>query len=120
MGNVVAIESNAFSRCAELENIHVESIKNIGNSAFNGCKKLTDIHLAEGLESIGKYAFCHGALKNVRIPKSVKEIGEYAFNGCENLSLEIYDTLNIRQQNSIRACSRLLRRLGKGANRPYN
>ncbi|MBR5265796.1 MAG: leucine-rich repeat protein [Clostridia bacterium] len=91
--NVGTIERNAFAKCEKMERFHAESIGAIGSWAFGNCIMLKDMHLAEGLESIGTYAFGHADLKHIRVPKSVREIGDQAFEKCENLSLEIYDTV---------------------------
>ncbi|MCR5706397.1 MAG: leucine-rich repeat domain-containing protein [Acholeplasmatales bacterium] len=58
----------------------------INDYAFNGCKSLTNINLAESITRIGSASFmgCVG-LKSIEIPDSVKYIGENAFEGCTSL-----------------------------------
>lgn len=62
------------------------SVRTIGNSAFSGCKKISNITLPEKLETIGLYAFesCEG-LTTMVIPDSVDGLGSRMFNGCKAL-----------------------------------
>lgn len=66
------------------------SVKEIGEYAFCGCKKITQIVLPSTLETIGYSAFsdCE-SLESINIPKNVKKIGIGVFSGCTLLS-EIY------------------------------
>ena len=57
--------------CTNLEEINLENISIIGESAFSGCSKLKSINLHEGM-TIGGAAFCRcKSLKEVIIPKNV-------------------------------------------------
>ena len=85
--SVYEIAGGAFSG-SQLETIVLpESIKAIGESTFEGSKKLRDIVIPESVTIIGKNAFkdCV-ALDNLLIPSSVTELGESAFRGCAALS----------------------------------
>ncbi len=59
------------------------SVKSIGNYAFEGCKGLTSITIPNSVTSIGDYAFdgCKG-LTSITIPSSVTGIGYYTFENC--------------------------------------
>jgi len=60
-----------------------ESVTEIGDFAFSGCAKLSDVILSESLERIGQDAFsCCRQLVSVYIPDSVTEIGNCAFAEC--------------------------------------
>ncbi len=92
-----------FRDCSNLVDIKFpNSIKNIGESTFSGCRKLT---LADGLpeylENIGVYAFtyCYN-LGDIYIPETVTNIDFRAFRESNPLSLTvdpdntIYDSRN--------------------------
>lgn len=57
-----------------------DDVLTIGNSAFKGCKQLTNITFGEGLVEISNYAFsgCE-SLSTINLPDSVRYIGSYAF-----------------------------------------
>ena len=78
-----------------------DSATSIGNAAFYGCKKLTDIIIPDSVTSIGGSAFwnCTG-LTSVTIPDSVTSIGGYAFYNCDNLT-DIYYNGTESQWNEI-------------------
>ena len=85
------IGSGSFSYNSELTEVTFPSgIRSIGNSAFNGCSKLTTLNgtvFSKDLEYIGKYAF-YGcpSLTAVPIPAATTYIGPYAFANCPNLT----------------------------------
>lgn len=68
------------------EYIIPSSVKQIGNSAFNGCKNLGGVTIGDNVTSIGGSAFyeCE-SLISISIPNSVKTIGGGAFYRCTNL-----------------------------------
>lgn len=90
------------------------SFSTVGNYAvrsyaFNERDKITDVTIAEGVQSIGGNAFdgCK-SLKNIEIPQSVTNIGGYAFLGCENLkSIVIPDGVTKINNNLFVKCSSL-------------
>ena len=65
------------------------SVTSIGNSAFRGCRSLSEIVIPSSVTSIGDWAFygCYSLLEIV-IPSSVTSIGDSAFWDCYSL-LEI-------------------------------
>jgi len=69
------------------ETIIPNSVTNIGEGAFSGCKNLTSITIPESVTSIGSSAFsdCSG-LTSVTIPNCVTSIGAYAFHRCSGLT----------------------------------
>ena len=60
-------------------------VTKIQNSAFNGCKHMTDVILPEGLTSISTNAFQHCAFKEIDLPNTLVTIGNEAFNSCDQL-----------------------------------
>lgn len=60
--NIVSIENEAFSSCANLKELRLPpSMKNIGKKAFSGCESLQEIHVPSMVETIADNAFteCH-------------------------------------------------------------
>ncbi|MBQ8084781.1 MAG: leucine-rich repeat domain-containing protein [Lachnospiraceae bacterium] len=55
------------------------TVKYIGDYAFQSCTKLTNMVIPSGVKRIGKYAFNNCSIKNIEIPKSVSRIGSGAF-----------------------------------------
>jgi len=62
------------------------TVTKIGDKAFEGCKKLTCVHIPDSVTSIGYGAFydcC--SLTTIHIPNSVTLIGDSAFSGCSEI-----------------------------------
>lgn len=66
-----------------------QSLKTIGDMAFDGCSNLKEIEIPNGIETIGRTAFRNCALTSLVIPESVKSIDGYAFNNCKHL-MEVF------------------------------
>lgn len=61
-------------------------VTSIGNSAFNGCKKLKKVTLGKNITTIGDKAFYKcSALTKITIPSKVSKIGKSAFQNCKKL-----------------------------------
>ena len=64
----------------------LNTVEEIGNSAFSGCFSLRKISLPNSLKRIGSYAFADCAsLKSITIPKSVGSIGSSLCLNCSEL-----------------------------------
>ena len=68
----------------------LNSVTNIGDSAFRHCESLTKINIPNSVTIIGNSAFddC-SSLISINIPDSVTNIGKSAFWGCYNLPYKI-------------------------------
>ena len=66
-----------------------QSLKTIGEMAFDGCSNLKEIEIPNGIETIGRTAFRYCALTSLVIPESVKSIADYAFKNCKHL-MEVF------------------------------
>lgn len=90
--NVTSIGESAFKGCSRLTNIELpENVASIGESAFEGCSKLTNIELSENVTSIGEsaFSFC-SSLESIKIPNGVTNIEATTFSYCSKLtSVEI-------------------------------
>ena len=86
--SVTNIGDYAFYGCKCLTSVSIpNSITNIGIDAFYGCSALTSVEIPNSVTSIGKSAFynCSG-LTSIEIPNSVTNIGSYAFYSCVGLT----------------------------------
>ncbi len=80
------IGDSAFENCVELESVlGLERVETIGESAFEGCSSLKEVNL-EGAVTIGRSAFkdCT-ALETVALTEKTTSIGYMAFRNCKNL-----------------------------------
>ena len=79
------IGDHAFEECKKLKKIVIpDSVKKMGSDVFRDCDHLTDITLSESLKVVKGFIGCK-ALTNIVIPKAVKTIDRYAFYGCTAL-----------------------------------
>ena len=77
------------------------SVTSIGDSAFWGCRSLSDIVIPSSITSIGDCAFWDcSSLSDIIIPSSVTSIGDSAFEGC-NFQNDIVQELFSRFGNRI-------------------
>lgn len=82
-----AIGESAFEDCTNLEKINLpQSLTCIGNLAFAGCKLNQDIKLPENLDFIGNYAFRNTEIKNLDFSDKLTNIGWNAFEDCVNIT----------------------------------
>ena len=84
--NVIRISNNAFKN-APITSVKIsKNITNIGDNAFNTCKKLKTITIPEGCNKIGNKAFqdCI-SLTSIVLPNSCTSISEGTFYGCSSL-----------------------------------
>ena len=83
---VTEIAAYAFDGQTEITSVTVPgTVRVIGVGAFRNCTALTEINLAEGLETIAAKAFENTAVKSIVIPDSVQAIGMGAFLGCSSV-----------------------------------
>lgn len=87
IGSDVTELRHSLFRNTSISIITLPNVKNIGNSTFNGCQKLTTVNFGDKLETIGIEAFsgCKNLTK-LTLPDALKTIGDYAFNGCTSIT----------------------------------
>ncbi|MBQ5590731.1 MAG: fibronectin type III domain-containing protein, partial [Clostridia bacterium] len=86
--SVTSIGDSAFEGCTKLTSVTIpNSVTSIGNNAFEDCTSLTSVTIGDSVTSIGEEAFygCD-SLTSVTIPDSVTSIGDEAFRGCTLLT----------------------------------
>jgi len=84
---ITSIGNSAFDGCTRLTSVNIpNSVTSIGSSAFYNCTGLTSVNIPNSVTSIGNYAFryCTG-LTSVTIPNSVTSVGGGPFSDCSNL-----------------------------------
>ena len=99
-------EMPTFSGCNNLSSILIgPNIKKIPDNCFEGCEKLFNVIFNEGLEEIGKEAFCGTAITSVKLPNTIEIINEQAFSACNKLETFILppDGKNIKIYGDILA-----------------
>ncbi|MBR1834867.1 MAG: leucine-rich repeat domain-containing protein [Bacteroidales bacterium] len=82
----------------------------LGQFAFNGCNRLTQVVFPNTVDSINDHAFyeCTG-LTSLSLPSSVSYIGDYAFAKCSGLTdtLVIPDNVTFIGNSAFFKCSRI-------------
>ncbi len=72
-----------------------KTVKEIGESAFDGAYYLKNVNLPEGLKKIGLRSFGDCKIKSINFPSTLQEIGELAFIGCKFKSLAFPASLKV-------------------------
>ena len=102
--DVEKIGAYAFKNSDIEEITFTDEVKEIGESAFYGCKKISHIDLPKKLIKIGDYAFSWTGITEINIPEGVTEIG-CAFDNCVNLkNVTIPNSLQTIRKNAFGAC----------------
>ena len=99
----VTICDGAFEDCKALKKIVVaNSILKIGSRAFNGCSSISHINLFDKVESIGDYAFAScTSLFSFSIFSSA-EIGKGVFDDCIKLKKVYAPSANLQEYNYLK------------------
>ena len=82
------IGSHAFTGTALKSFTAPESLRELGEGAFAGCRKLKTVTLNEGLRSIGETGvgvFQDSGLRAAYIPSLLQKLRKETFVGCKNL-----------------------------------
>ena len=85
---VTSIGNCAFEGCFRLTNVIIPTgVTSLGESAFFYCPNLTSIVLPDSITSIGHYTFqsCTG-LSSITLPQNLQSIGASAFENCRSLT----------------------------------
>lgn len=109
--SVKNIGNYAFQYCGNLSLVTIgNSVTRIGGSAFFKCSGLTSITIPDSVTSIGYQAFygCSG-LTSITIPDSVRSIGAWAFSSCTSLtSITISNSVKIIDTSTFSNCPGLI------------
>ena len=93
---VVEIGEDAFYGCAKLTDIVIpDSVTTINSYAFGYCSSLTDVSIPDSVAAIGTGVFTHcDNLTSINIPETVTTMGNYIFNNCYRLT-----SINVASNN---------------------
>ena len=104
------IPSWCFNGCAKLRNVTIcDGITSISEYAFQGCVSLESVTIGNDVTSIEYSAFRNCSnLKSVSFGNSVSNINGYAFAYCRNLSsIELPESLKTIEYNAFNDCDAL-------------
>lgn len=121
--SVKIIGNGAFEDCIGLTSITIpDSVKSIGSLAFSNCSSLTSITIPDSVTSIGDYAFLGcSSLTSVTIPDGVTSIGYSAFRGCSSLTnITIPKSVTSISNSAFSICSSLNQILVAEGNTVYH
>ena len=105
-----AVSENGFRGQNSLSHILLpDSIRIVGDGAFENCDHLYKFTLGQDLTTIGARAFAGCALlEELKLPEGVSVIGEEAFRGCSSLTaLTIPAGVTRIESNTFRDCTAL-------------
>ena len=104
------IGERAFEYCENLSEIEIpESVTEIGRGAFFDCKSLKHIRIPANVRKIDSIAFmnCEG-LTDVKFEEGIVEIGSSAFEGCYGLTeIKLPDTVQTIGEMAFSSCKNL-------------
>ena len=85
--SIKVIGDSAFEGCISLETINLpDTIVSIRKRSFYNCKSLKTIALPSNITSIENYTFCGNQnLESITFNEKMNKIGEYAFQDCSSL-----------------------------------
>lgn len=99
--SIKSIGDNAFEYTTSLTNIAIpNSVKTIGNRAFSN-SSLIELTIPDSVESIGHGAFEKNNLTSVVIPVSITVIEEYAFSNNQLTSVVIPNSVKTIAKNAF-------------------
>lgn len=88
------IDGAAFTNCTELENITIPPNAKVGAYIFQGCSKLSNVTISNGVTELGESSFSMcSSLPSITLPNSITKIGNYLFSNCTNLSNVIVEAV---------------------------
>ena len=108
--SVKTIGDFAFYGCAKLTEIELhEGLISIGESAFDGCMGLKSVTLPNSLLLIGKSAFASSGVSDISFPNTLQTIGDEAFANCDFItSISLPNSLSSIGKSAFNGCSGLL------------
>ena len=107
--SVIEVGDYAFYGCKHLTNIEIpHSVTKFGEFAFSHCPGLTSIEIPNSVTMMGTCAFCNSGLVSVSLPNSLTSINLEVFSYCRNLtSIKIPNTVTWIGHGAFCNCTKL-------------
>lgn len=108
--DVTHIGNNAFSGCTKITEVNIPaSIVDVGSNAFDGCDALKKVTFAGSSVTIDNAAFNNcSSLESITLPSALNKIPERMFYGCRALSsIEIPSTVTSIGKEAFGVCESL-------------
>lgn len=86
--NVAQLQAYYFAGCSALNYVVMpETMKSIGNNAFQNCSSLIQVMVPDSIENLGDYVFdgCT-SLSRLKLGVNLKSINNTAFRNCSNIN----------------------------------
>lgn len=85
--SIRSIGEGAFQECWEMSELNIPAgVVEIGKNAFSGCRRVTEFVVPETVKKTGSGTFAGClALQSVKLPNGLAEIGDYMFSNCPAL-----------------------------------
>ena len=96
---------NYAFRGSKIKGFSAEKVKTIGSYSLFGCAQLVDVQLPQ-VTNLGNYAFCESGVVNVQLP-AVKDISYSCFTDCKSLVSVHLPNVETIQGSAFRRCSEL-------------
>ena len=106
---VTGIDKQAFDKEGFIYVYMPDTITTINNQAFEGCENLRELHISEGLTTLGARVFqdCIG-LETINLPEAVTVINDRCFESCTSLtSVKLGSNVTTIGKSVFRYCSKL-------------
>lgn len=108
--SVTHIGNSAFSGCARITEVNIpSSVIEVGSNAFDGCDALETVTFAGETAEMDSAVFNNcSSLKNVTLPSKLTAVTERMFYGCSSLaSIEIPSTVTSIGKEAFGVCEAL-------------
>lgn len=107
---ITSIADRAFYGQEKLTSVSVpSSVKSVGDQVFQKCLALKTVTLSEGVETLGKNAFCYCySLSSVSLPTTLQKVDDNAFQKCIALkSITVPSGVDSIGNNAFENCTNL-------------
>ena len=85
-GRITVLNDDLFKGHEEITSVIIpETVTDIGEFTFHGCKNLKHLQLPAGLQTLWGCTFTNSGLEEITLPDGVVSIPSYCFMDCTNL-----------------------------------